>query len=159
MGNTWKKHGTNCWINRTKLCPVDLIFQEEIIWKLLHLTCTGNKTVWWKTANASVLNQSKCLIECDFFCFMIILWKPAGSIFFPEGVNILMCKVTKGTVDATSPWASRCAQDPKEPASQLDRLSSFPAEEECPGTPDEHGGGACQCSHWLWTTSKKRKSH
>lgn len=57
-----------------------------------------------------------------------------------------MWRVHRGTVDATSPSASHCARDPAPPGSRPDLPSSSPAGVASPGTPDEHGGGACLCS-------------
>lgn len=58
-----------------------------------------------------------------------------------------MCRVQRGTGDATSPLASHCGRDPAQPVSRLDPLFFSSAEVASPETRDEHGGGACPCSH------------
>lgn len=83
----------------------------------------------------------------NFFLCFISIHEPGFSFAIKKNTDILMCRVKRGTGDATSPLASHFEQDPAQPVSRLDRLSFSSAEVASPETRAVRGGDACLCSH------------
>lgn len=60
--------------------------------------------------------------------------EPGYSFSAFKNKGIFMCRVQRGTGDATSPLASHCGRDPARPVSRLDPLFFSSAEVASPET-------------------------
>lgn len=121
-----------------------------------HLTITIKMCICKKPSLNMIYRSSSIVFyECSEIIMRFLMQWPAVV----GAEKRLMSRLRRGTVDATSPWASHCVQDPTPPGSHLDLLFSSPVGVASPGTQAERGGGACLCLHLLWTRRQnKRKS-